>query len=86
MGWKPRKGLAHREIDGTVYIVDAAGSRLHRLNATGSSIWKSLAAGGTPRDAAASLLAEFEVGEAEASADTESFVRELGKAGLLEER
>ncbi|MEW5906639.1 MAG: PqqD family protein [Elusimicrobiota bacterium] len=84
MGWKPKKGLAHREIDGAVYIVDAAGSRLHRLNGTASFIWKSLASGKAPGDTAASLREEFEVGEEEASADTVDFIRELEKAGLLE--
>lgn len=86
MGWKTRKGLAHREIDGSVYIVDAAGSRLHRLNGTGSFIWKALAAGKTPRSISAALREEFEVGEAEAAADTESFIRELEKTGLVEEQ
>lgn len=84
MGSKPRKGLAHREIDGAVYVVDAAGSRLHRLNATGSSIWKSLAAGKSPGAAARALAEEFEVDGAAASADTEAFIRELEKGGLLE--
>lgn len=86
MGWKTRKGLAHREIDGSVYIVDAAGSRLHRLNGTGSFIWKALAAGKAPRNIPAALREEFEVGEAEAAADTENFIRELEKNGLLEEQ
>ncbi|MDQ7772301.1 MAG: PqqD family protein [Elusimicrobiales bacterium] len=86
MGWKPKKGLAHREIDGAVYIVDAAGSRLHRLNETGSFIWKSLAAGRPRAGIAAALADEFEVDGPAAEADAESFIRELEKAGLLEER
>jgi hypothetical protein len=86
MGYKPKKGLAHREIDGSVYIVDAAGSRLHRLNGTGSFIWKNLASGKTPGSIAAALRKEFEVSGEEASADTEDFIRELEKAGLVEEK
>lgn len=86
MKLRPMKGLAHREIDGSVYIVDAAGSRLHRLNGTGSFIWKALAAGKTPRNISAALREEFEVGEAEAAADTEDFIRELEKNGLVEEQ
>lgn len=86
MGRKPRKGLAHREIDGSVYIVDAAGSRLHRLNGTGSFIWKNLASGKTPRSIAAALREEFEVSGEEAFSDTENFIRELERSGLLEER
>lgn len=83
MSRRPRKGLAHREIDGAVYIVDAAGSRLHRLNETGSLIWRCLASGKTPREAAAALAREFEVEDASAAADTGEFVRELEKAGLF---
>ncbi|KAF0127183.1 MAG: hypothetical protein FD189_464 [Elusimicrobia bacterium] len=84
MGYKPKKGLAHREIDGAVYIVDAAGSRLHRLNETGSFIWKSLAAGRSSRAIAGALAAEFEVEVPAAEADAGRFIRELEKAGLLE--
>ncbi len=86
MGFKPKKGLAHREIDGSVYIVDAAGSRLHRLNESGSFIWKELSSGGTVQAAAAALREEFEVSGEEAYADVEDFIRKLEKAGLLEER
>jgi hypothetical protein len=84
MGWKPRKGLAHREIDGAVYIVDSAASRLHRLNETGSFVWKAMAAGRPAAEIAFGLAAEFEVDGRTASADVEEFVAGLEKAGLLE--
>lgn len=79
-----KKGLAARRIGGELFIVDAAGSRLHELNGTGAGIWAGLSAGrGVPAIAAA-LAAEYEVGAAEAAADIETFTAALAKAGLLE--
>lgn len=86
MGLKPRKGLAHREIDGAVYIVDAAGRRLHRLNETGSVIWKALNSGKSRAQAAEAVADDFEVERTAAAADVEGFIRELERSGLLEER
>ena len=84
MELKIKKGLASRRIAGELFIVDAAGSRLHELNGTGASIWASLAAGLGPREAAAALAEEYDVPSAEAAADVADFIKELREAGLLE--
>lgn len=82
MKLKPRKDLAFRRIAGELFIVDAAGSRLHELNGTAAVVWESLAAG---KDPAAALAAEYEVDPAAARADAEAFVKDMLAAGLLTE-
>lgn len=79
---KIRKDLAWRRVDGELFVVDSANSRLHELNGTAAVVWESLAAG---RDPAAALAAEYEVSAAAARADAEAFTDALLKAGLLVE-
>ena len=78
-----KKGLASRRIAGELFIVDAAGSRLHELNATGSVIWAELAAGRSPGEIAAALAAEFEVEKDAAEADVKEFLKAIAAVGLL---
>ncbi len=82
---KIRKDLACRRIAGELFIVDAAGSRLHQLNATGALLWDCLAAGKAPAAAAGALAAEFQVDGQTAARDAGEFIEELLKAGLLAE-
>lgn len=83
MKLKPRKDLAYRRVAGELFIVDAAGSRLHELNGTAAVVWESLAAGKGRDGAVSRLAAEFEVNENAARADVDGFIGELLKAGLL---
>ncbi len=83
MAIKIRKELAYRKIGGQVFIVDAAGERLHELNAAGSLIWEGLAAGESETRIAEAVCAEFEVAERTAREDLSFFVAELVKAGLI---
>lgn len=85
MKLKIRKDLAYRRIAGEMFIVDAAGSRLHGLNATGALLWDCLAAGKDRPAAAARLAAEFQVDGETAARDAGEFIEELLKAGLLSE-
>ncbi|OGS50715.1 MAG: hypothetical protein A3J79_12500 [Elusimicrobia bacterium RIFOXYB2_FULL_62_6] len=78
-----KKGLAYRKIDGLMFVVDAAGERLHELNQTGSLIWEGLAAGKSEAGLAEAVRAEFEVDERTARGDVSAFVAELSKAGLI---
>ena len=80
---KIRKGLAYRKIDGQVFIVDAAGERLHELNPAGSLIWECLAAGKSETRIAEAVCAEFEVDEKTAREDMAAFIKELSAARLL---
>ena len=85
MTLKIKKDLACRRIAGELFIVDAAGSRLHELNPTGALIWDCLAAGKDAASAAGALAAEFQVDGATAARDADAFIKELLKAGLLSE-
>ena len=85
MTLKIKKDLACRRIAGEMFGVDAAGSRLHELNATGALLWDCLAAGKSPAAAAAALAAEFQVDGEIAVKDADGFIKELLKAGLLSE-
>ncbi|MBI4803083.1 MAG: PqqD family protein [Elusimicrobia bacterium] len=78
-----RKGLAYRKIDGLVFIVDAAGERLHELNAAGSIVWEGLAAGKSEARIAEAVCAEFDVAGKTAREDTAAFIKELSAAGLI---
>jgi len=86
MKFELRKDLAYRRIAGELFVVDAAGSRLHELNGTAALIWDCLAAGKGRDGAAARLAAEFEVDAGTAGADVDAFIEELLKAGLLSGR
>lgn len=80
---KIRKDLAWRRVGAELFVVDAAGSRLHELNGTAAAVWEGLAAGKDEAGIAAALAGEFEVDPASARADVAVFVRELTAAGLL---
>lgn len=80
-----KKELAYRRIAGELFIVDAAGSRLHELNGTAALIWEGLAAGRSEERILSDLRSEFEVSEERANDDLRGFLAELGKAGLLRE-
>jgi len=83
MKLKLRKDLAYRRIAGELFIVDAAGARLHELNGTAALMWEGLAAGKNASAIAAAVAAEFEVDERTARADLEAFAGELLKKGLI---
>ena len=83
MKTRVKKGLASRRIGGELFIVDAAGSRLHELNETGAFIWEGLAAGRGDEVIAAGLAGDFDVDGAAALSDLRAFIRELGAAGLM---
>lgn len=78
-----KPNLAYRKIDGLMFIVDAAGERLHELNPSGSLIWEGLAAGKSESRIAEAVRAEFEVDEKTARGDIAAFIKELSKIGLI---
>lgn len=83
MAFKIRKGLAYRKVDGLLFVVDAAGERLHELNPAGALIWEGLAAGRGEARIAEDLCAGFEVDEKTAREDVDSFISKLAEAGLM---
>lgn len=83
MKFKTRKDLAWRRIAGELFIVDAAGSRMHELNGPAALVWEGLAAGRDEAAIAAVLEEEYDVAAPAAAADTAGFIGELLTAGLV---
>jgi hypothetical protein len=63
-------------------VLDTNG--LVTLNETGRYVWELLAAERTIDDLTAALVARWELDEAAARADVESFINEIDGMGLLE--
>lgn len=78
-----KKDLAFRRIAGELFIVDAAGSRMHELNGAAALVWEGLAAGSDGAAIAAAIAAEYEIDASAAAADTAAFIKELLAAGLI---
>ncbi|OGR40325.1 MAG: hypothetical protein A2X29_06820 [Elusimicrobia bacterium GWA2_64_40] len=83
MKLKTRKDLAWRRIAGEIFIVDAAGSRMHELNGAAALVWEGLAAGRHEAAIAAALAEEYEVAAPDAAADTAEFIGQLFNSGLI---
>jgi len=79
----PHPRAAFRTIDGDVVIVHTLENTLVKLNETGSAIWQRLD-GRTVEQIAAELEELFEVGAAEARADTDAFLAMLLERGFVE--
>lgn len=83
MKFKLKKDLAFRRIAGELFIVDAAGSRMHELNGAAALVWEGLAAGRNEAAIAAALAADYDITAAAAAADAAKFIGELLAAGLI---
>lgn len=51
--------VAWREVEGAVYLVEPQDAKLHRLNSTGSSVWKLLETEMTAEQIVQHLKQEF---------------------------
>jgi Coenzyme PQQ synthesis protein D (PqqD) len=76
--------IAARLVGGEMMIMSAADSTFFTLNEVGTAIWQA-ADGQTPlaQIVVAKICAEFEVSLSEAQRDTEQFVTELARHGIL---
>ena len=83
MKFKTRKDLAWRRIAGELFIVDAAGSRMHELNGAAALVWEGLAAGRSEAAIAAAIADEYDIEVSAAAADAAVFIGELLAAGLV---
>lgn len=75
--------IAWREIDGEILALDIAASMYLSTNPAGATLWRALAHGASRDDLIELLLAEFDIDEARATTDVETFVAELATHGLL---
>ncbi|MBN0047622.1 lasso peptide biosynthesis PqqD family chaperone [Streptomyces actuosus] len=66
---------------GTVLLDERAGT-YWELNPTATVVVRTLLAGGEESDAAAALVREFDIDQAQALQDVETLVRELRSSGL----
>ena len=78
-------GLNWREIDGEVVVLDIERSHYLNLNPTGCVLWLLLADGATEAQLVQKLTEEFDVDEATARADVETFIANCKENDLLAE-
>lgn len=77
------RSLTWLEIQGELVALDESASEYLSANDTGLVLWQALAEGSSRDELVARLLDRFEVDEAQATADVDSFVGELQARGLL---
>lgn len=81
--WQRNPALAWREIDSETVIISPGESVMHELNDTGSLVWRNIDGHRNAEELAALLVAEYEVTEDVALADTLSLLEELSTRKLL---
>jgi hypothetical protein len=75
--------IDHRTIGGEAFIITAADSKIHSLNAVGSFVF-DLCDGKTGIETIVrAVVAEFEVDEAQARSDVEAFLASLEQRGMV---
>jgi hypothetical protein len=79
-----REGLHWVESDGDIVALDDRSLQYLSANPAGAVLWQALVAGTTRGELVGRLLEEFEVEEAVAARDVDSFLAELTRLGLLE--
>lgn len=86
---KIKEGFLVRSVAGS-YVVVAMGEKtvdfngIMTLNETGYFLWELFEKGCDKEDAVKALLAEYDVSEELATADTERFMKQLEEASLAE--
>ncbi|HOS92051.1 MAG TPA: PqqD family peptide modification chaperone [Armatimonadota bacterium] len=80
---RPKPDVIVTDLDDEAVLLDMEAKRYFGLNDTGLVVWRTVAQGGTPGDAASALVREFEVTEAEALESTLDLCGDLVEAGLL---
>ena len=86
---KVRDNFILKKIAGSFVVVPVRTravdfSGIIKLSESGAMLWELLAVGAERDDLIAKLLAEYDVDEAKASADVDSFIGRLQEADLLE--
>ncbi|MEU0171090.1 lasso peptide biosynthesis PqqD family chaperone [Streptomyces iakyrus] len=70
------------ETDYGTVLLDEQGGAYWELNPTATLVVRALLDGGDEADAAAALVREFDIDQAQARQDVETLVRELRESGL----
>ena len=77
------KRIAHRNIDGTLYIVSPWNHMLHKFNGTATCIWEMLDKKYSREKIIGILTDQFDVTRNDAEKDFDSFTDDLLKKGLF---
>ena len=80
-----RAGVEWRRVDGRVVAMDVETGDCVALNRTGAALWEAVVGGADAERLARVLVERFDVAEATARADVDSFLGALRARGLLEE-
>ncbi len=81
--WQRNPALAWREIENETVIISPGESVMHELNDTGSLVWRNIDGHRNAEELAALLVAEYEVTQEVALADTLSLLDDLSTRKLL---
>jgi hypothetical protein len=74
---------AGRVIDGLAFVVTPDDNKLHTLNAPATRLWELAGAPVSVDDAAAAILAAYEIDDATARADAVACLDDLVARGIL---
>lgn len=83
MGFQFRSGVSTADTEYGTVLLDERSGHYWQLNPTGALVVRTLLAGGTHGDAVAALVEQFQVEDAQASADVATLLAELRSAGLV---
>ena len=80
----PTSTVHSRRFDDDLVVLHLGAGMYYSLDAVGTTIWETLAAGRTTEEAVTAVVAAYDVDESTARADTVRLVQELLAAGLIE--
>jgi hypothetical protein len=81
-----RPDVLVRELRGESVLLDLASESYFGLDEVGTGMWRALTAGGSPEQAFAALLDEYDVAPDRLRAEMAAFVEKLAQAGLVDVR
>ncbi len=75
--------LEWRSVEGEVVALDVSESLYLGVNRSGRALWEALADGATRSELSQALIDEYGIDRASAERDTDAFLAELDRRGLL---
>ena len=78
------RGLEWRTVDGEVVALDVSASVYLSVNESGKLLWEALARGAARAELVQLLIDAHALERAAAERDTDAFIAELGRRGLLD--
>ena len=82
---KLNRKLAHRMIEGKVFVMDPGKNTLHSFNGTASLIWKGICGGEDDKTIAKSITETYDVSMRTGLQDVREFISMLRSKGLFTE-